>query len=547
MSDPVPAAAEAVTARLLAEHPADRPRVRADLDALPAPVARRLRAGLDRRVAETAALPVTPWVDADDAEVEAAARSWRTAAHAAARVPGGAWAATLEAAVWEALAHLVRPAPTLAAWAFRDEPEEGGDLPTGMAIERTRAFGPFPYLPEIAARYADRKGAERIDRAGLERLFDQIDRRMTEPFGTDEWSALLGPLYDVVGGAVPAPLLRAALGARGADALAGRFTGDGAVSAVDLRARIAKAAFPTPPAFPKAAKPDDSPPSGAGDAREATSADAAPPAGEGGVAEDETAQDDRAEPHDAPPPRPARSEARVSPEAAPDETAAPPRPPVVGSRWRDPESVPADDSAILGGPRPAAPAEELEVTAGATGGRPSHPDPPSDAVADEAEPPDEAEDREVEEPTAPPVVGGAEEPLWRRIARQQGVEVIETAGDEAAAEGGAAPLWQRFAEPATAPLVRAVPAPAPPSGSLDDVERRVLGEGADDRRDGFVAELFGGSADDYHRTLLALDGARSWTEATQIIARDVFQKHRVNIYSDPAVAFTDAVEANVGR
>ena len=75
----------------------------------------------------------------------------------------------------------------------------------------------------------------------------------------------------------------------------------------------------------------------------------------------------------------------------------------------------------------------------------------------------------------------------------------------------------------------------------------MLGDGPDGRRAAFVAALFDGSADDYHRTLLALDGARTWTEATQVIARDVFQRHRVNIYSDSAVAFTDAVEAQIGR
>ena len=539
MSDPVSDTAEAVAARLLAEHPGDRPRSRADLDALPTPVARRLRAALDRRLAEAAALPVTPWVDADDAEVEAAARAWRAAARATARVPGGAWAETLTAAVREAVAHLVRPAPTLAAWAFRDEPEDGGDLPTALAIERTRTFGPFPYLPEIAARYADRKGAERIDRAGLERLFDQIDRRMTEPFGAGEWATLLGPLYDVVGGAVPAPLLRAALQARGADALARQFAGDDAVTAVDLHARIDEALPPTPP--PEAS--DD--PRRPADGRPETDV----PSDEGGAAdlgEGESADRERPRPRDA----------RDDGAAPPGAPGAPPPPPVIGSTWQDPEDAPADDSAVLGGPRPAAPAEEPEPAPPAASERDDDAPPAADLDGPPPEtapvaPPaaDSAAERDgdAEPAPAPPATGGVEEPLWRRIARQQGVEVIETAADEAPAESGAAPLWQRFATPASAPLVRDAPAPARPPGSLDDVERRVLGDGADDRRDGFVADLFGGSADDYHRTLLALDGARTWTEATQIIARDVFQKHRVNIYSDPAVAFTDAVEAHVGR
>ena len=537
MSDPVSDAAAAVAARLLAEHPADRPRSRADLDALPAPVARRVRAALDRRADEAAALPVTPWVDADDAEVEAAARAWHAATRAAARVPGGAWAETLRAAVEEALAHLVRPAPTLAAWAFRDEPEDGGDLPTGMAIERTRAFGAFRYLPEIAARYADRKGAERIDRAGLERLFGQIDRRMTEPFGADEWAALLGPLFDVAGGAVSAAVVREALSVRGADALVPSFAGDDAVTPDELRARVAEALDAAPPVT---AAPDET-----ATPDETADEPAAPESETPGGADDTGPSDDGggAETPDVPPPAP----------------------PVIGSRWEDPEDAISDDSAVLGGTRPAAPPPEpaaaQEPVAAPSLEEESAP-PVADLAALPTSDPDLADDfpadgstgAGVEDKPAPPTedAGGAggvdaDEPLWRRIARRQGVEVIESDAGEPESRTGPAPLWQRFAQPGGAPPARPAAAPAPPSGSLDDVERRVLGDGPDDRRATFVADLFGGSTDDYHRTLLALDGARTWTEATQVIARDVFQKHRVNIYSDPAVAFTDAVEARIGQ
>ena len=556
MPDPVADAAAAVTARLLAAHPADRPRSRADLDALPTPVAGRLRATLDGRV--DAAFPSTPWVDGADAEVEAAARTWRAAARAAARVPAEAWADALADAVGEALGHLVRPARALAAEAFRGEAEDGGDLPTDMAIERARAFGPFPYLPEIAARYVDRKGAERIDRAGLERLLDRIDRRMTEPFGANEWATLLGPLYDVVGPAVPAGLLREAFRARGATALADAFDGDDDVSADALRRRAADA-------LPEsAAAPDETatPPSESDDepdeARPAERGGAEPASGHG---EEEAVE-------------PAPPDAGGPAEAERDDSVDVPSPPVVGSRWQSPEETFTGDSDVLGDPRPAAPpepaaegstAEGVDVAPPETEGpeaedvASSQPADPStveaaepegearSAPADtsEAAPPESAAD---DGDAAPPDDGleavappDESEPLWRRIARQRGVDVVESAADDAPDAGGAAPLWQRFAAPAPADDEPARPTP----DALDAVERRVLGPGVPERRDEFVRALFGGSTDDYHRTLVALDGVRTWTEATQVIARDVFKKHRVNIYSDPAVAFTDAVEAHV--
>jgi hypothetical protein len=51
----------------------------------------------------------------------------------------------------------------------------------------------------------------------------------------------------------------------------------------------------------------------------------------------------------------------------------------------------------------------------------------------------------------------------------------------------------------------------------------------------------------YRAVLEQLDAAPSWTAASQIIAREVFRKHHVNIYSDAAVAFTDAAEARFTR
>jgi hypothetical protein len=60
-----------------------------------------------------------------------------------------------------------------------------------------------------------------------------------------------------------------------------------------------------------------------------------------------------------------------------------------------------------------------------------------------------------------------------------------------------------------------------------------------------VRELFDGSRDAYERVLHRLRGADDWSTATQIIASDVFRAYGVNIYSDAARSFTNAVEARL--
>lgn len=80
-------------------------------------------------------------------------------------------------------------------------------------------------------------------------------------------------------------------------------------------------------------------------------------------------------------------------------------------------------------------------------------------------------------------------------------------------------------------------------GHLDRLERNVLGQSDPPRRSIYVQELFGGSMEDYEYVLGRLNRADTWGVASQIIAQDVFRAHRVNIYSDSAVHFTNAVEA----
>jgi hypothetical protein len=98
------------------------------------------------------------------------------------------------------------------------------------------------------------------------------------------------------------------------------------------------------------------------------------------------------------------------------------------------------------------------------------------------------------------------------------------------------PRWMQFQN---------VPRPGSPSDTtgLATLEQAVLGEKGARNRDLFVGQLFSSSLAEYERVLQRLQPATSWAQASKIIAQEVFKKNQVNIYSDPAIAFTDAVEA----
>jgi hypothetical protein len=101
-------------------------------------------------------------------------------------------------------------------------------------------------------------------------------------------------------------------------------------------------------------------------------------------------------------------------------------------------------------------------------------------------------------------------------------------------EASQRPLWQKYRSSRT---------PEGEETAATDIEMFILGPDGVRVRDAFVAELFGGDRDSYLYVLDQLKRSRSWPEASRVIAESVFKRFRVNIYSEEAVAFTNAVEA----
>lgn len=128
-------------------------------------------------------------------------------------------------------------------------------------------------------------------------------------------------------------------------------------------------------------------------------------------------------------------------------------------------------------------------------------------------------------------------PLWKQF--EQGFRPAEPEAETRVDESDhpSEPLWKQFRTPSEAAVSNAAPT------ELSDLERTVLGDRGTRNRDLFVKHLFSGRSEEYEDTLKQLARAASWPQASQIIAQEVFLKHQVNIYSDPAVAFTDAAEA----
>jgi hypothetical protein len=493
--------ADALVQRLQSLMPAGGLYGRAALARLPGPVEHLLAAVLERRVAREAAIPESEWFDLDDAKVREAARQWREAAGEAARYPEDAWPEALAEATRQALRHLVEPAETAAAFCFEGE---SGAIPVATVRARMTAFGPYPYLIDIAERYAERKGMDRIDRGGLVSLLRRIDRRMTGTYGPAEWSALTAPLFTLVGplpgldGRLPAEVLRRFFVARGADSLAEAVTSRPAWTAVELHDAVAGVLAPTGRAFER---PVEEPPAAAGN--ETIVVDAAADEYEAeadvrtGAAQFETIHEVLAQNVVAAP------DAVGALQVVPD-----PEPPAYTD---DAPQPPADTDDAT--PRPAEAAGARHVV------------PPVE--------PDEGKSRPaVETPPGPDDTIG-DDALFSAFGAAAAMPAAMPAPDvpPPASSDEHEPLWQR--------LARTHAGSADP---LSRLEARVLGDDAIAQRTWFVAEIAGGSEAYYRRLLEGLDAAGSWSDAWPVLA-EAFKANDVDLYSEAAIAITDAAEA----
>lgn len=148
------------------------------------------------------------------------------------------------------------------------------------------------------------------------------------------------------------------------------------------------------------------------------------------------------------------------------------------------------------------------------------------------------------------------QPRWRQFRQSQSRASDATEPPRSDDSDSDAPLWKKFRRPhGSSDASRASQASTESSGErdasgrhgepdpLEEIEREVVGLIPTDQRERFISKLFDGSRDEYRRILRRLSQVGTWEQASSIIADEVFVPHQVDIYSEPAVTFTDLVEA----
>jgi hypothetical protein len=151
-------------------------------------------------------------------------------------------------------------------------------------------------------------------------------------------------------------------------------------------------------------------------------------------------------------------------------------------------------------------------------------------------------------------------PMWKQFEHDATRRRTQTGSSTPDASDDAQPLWAQFQqrpsaaspEPnastnntGSAPTSSPEASPSTPEhdDALSTLEQEVFGPSHTPKRTVYVQTLFDGDREAYRAVLKRLRTAESWSEASQIISSDVFRAYQVNIYSDAAVHFTNAIEA----
>jgi hypothetical protein len=121
------------------------------------------------------------------------------------------------------------------------------------------------------------------------------------------------------------------------------------------------------------------------------------------------------------------------------------------------------------------------------------------------------------------------------VTSGDGVESSDAAGSSSVEGLGSVPRWTQFRGAST-------PTPTSPQ-DVNPIEERVMGRLNAVQRAWYINHLFASDRTRWAVVMELLAGAGDWEEASEIIATEVFERHGVDIYSRPAVDFTNAVEA----
>lgn len=514
----------------------------------------RIRLELEKNLADSVSLPDSEWADMQAGDVQDAWDRFLGAIRAETRVPAGHLRAVIETCVEDLLDLLAEPHRYLVETIFRGKSEVMYD----EFHHRRKWIVEYAVLADAIQRYMARKQLESITVEKAREIMLAVDQKLTDGFTPLKWGQLLEPVFRLMDNQVPAELFYKYFTDRGLPGLARTFQESKTV--VD-RGTFVDMLTTTGIRF---------------DFDESTSEFIEEPAhsfSEVTVESDSESIDQQINQEYS-----IESELNNEPENLEANSAD-----VVGSigLFHEPEDDNEVNTPDMGESIDKSLDEADDMTEGSTPdlqdsldfGLDEHPESGDkldmSGISSEEEPEDGFDinleslsdtitDTESEESSAP---------MWERyLETDTGTDIEsesptddatedEFTGDEVVSpqdvipEFSMADLGDDTAEPNEIPELTDPDTDSNTVPQDDDVDVIYLSDRAkdllsrlEDQRDMFIDEIFRGDERAFYNHLSEITMFETWRQAGRYITRDIFDKNRVDLYSDHAVLFTDAVQ-----
>jgi hypothetical protein len=167
-------------------------------------VVKRIRIELERNLAESMIIPKTDWANIQSDAVQNAWQQFVDAIRAGARLPASYAKAVIETAVADVVDMLVQPRKNIPAIIFG--PDEKLDYL--QLTNRLEAVVVYPHFANLLSRYMQKKDLETLSRQQCADIIEKADKKITGKYSPLNWAQMLDPLFNLLNGTIDTNLLR---------------------------------------------------------------------------------------------------------------------------------------------------------------------------------------------------------------------------------------------------------------------------------------------------------------------------------------------------
>jgi hypothetical protein len=170
----------------------------------PSFIIQRIKIELERNLAESMIIPKTDWANTQSDAVLDAWQQFVDAIRAEARLPASYAKTVIETAVADIVEMLVQPRKNIPEVIFGNEDELNADA----IRDRVQAVVVYPQFAKLIPRYMEKKELNVLTRQRCKKIVKSADEKLTKKYSPLNWAQMLEPLFKLSSEGIDTNLLR---------------------------------------------------------------------------------------------------------------------------------------------------------------------------------------------------------------------------------------------------------------------------------------------------------------------------------------------------